>query len=205
MLSLYELHTDTGTHIHSRKRMIDSICPPLKKSKMKFDQIAVIGFHDEENETDEDKDYVDYGVERMYIKCKTKKYHTQKAIYSIFNDDFPDLSHLTSSSKLVLIGHLVIQEDGSKTFAGLTPEAIYEALFEDCELKQVGSIKFVSCELMDGPFIQDFLTLLKNSPTPNTQVVAYTQKLMIGFDGKLNVDLGEEIGINSAKAYKVKS
>ena len=176
--------------------------PPAALSK--YDHICIMGVfdYDENGETEEEREYIQYGMTRVSEKYKNKKIPYSCHLYDFDRNNIPNLSHLTSSSKIILIGHGGINEYKEFAFAGKEADHLAEILFEDCELSSICAIEFISCNLADSDFIEKFKKALPEEQEP--VIIAYTKPLKMGFSGNLFVDLGECDGIVAANQFKLK-
>lgn len=169
--------------------------------------ISIIGFYGDPNESIIDKEYVQYGVERISERFKQTFSYTQHGICDIYKNLYPNLSHLADDGDLYLIGHSSVNRFHEPTFADKEADHIVELLFEDCELSNAKSITFISCNLGLGTFLSKFKSAINNNEyledKPKPLLFAYTKPIKVSLQGTLWVDHGEDLGFETAEQFKV--
>lgn len=177
-------------------------------STSKYDQTFILGMHHIDG-TDcvEDKEYIVYCSNNLKQKYDSKMHPCQVAFYDIEQETYPDLTHLTSQSRLMLIGHgTYIANANMVGFAGREVEQVVEAIFEDCELHEVKTLKFISCKLGAGDFLDQMKTAieaLETGPKMMPQIEGYSAPIYVSMSGEIAADCAEE-GIQIAKPFKIK-
>lgn len=168
----------------------------------KYDQTAIIGFYADENESQEEKEYIDYGCKRLMQKFQQENHPAFSAIYNLEGDP-PSLSGLTENSRVILIGHSRKNCLGETLFSGKEHDHVAEILLEDCDFSRAKTLKFVSCKLGNSDFLSDLRADLVDKVKAMPILVGYSKPLKMSFFGSLCVDLGEDEGIVSARPYRV--
>ncbi len=174
----------------------------------KYDQTFILGMHHIDGmDSEEDKEYIVYCGNNLKQKYDSKMHPCQAAFYDIEQETYPDLTHLTSQSRLILIGHgTYIANANMVGFAGREAEQVVESIFEDCELHEVKTLKFISCKLGSGDFLDQMKTAietLETGPKIMPQIEGYSALIYVSISGEIDADCAEE-GIQIAKPYKIK-
>ncbi len=176
-------------------------------SKKPTYQKSVIGLYGDPDESIIDKEYIQYGVERVSARFIQMRSYTQHGFYDLYQNLYPDLSSLASDGDLYLIGHGSVNRYVEPTFADFEADHVSELLFEDCGLINAKSITFISCNLGTGTFLSKFNTAINNSDylvaKPKPLLFAYTKPIKMSLDGTLWIDNGEDLGFETAEHFKV--
>ncbi|PWY57432.1 hypothetical protein DGG96_01575 [Legionella qingyii] len=123
-----------------------------------------------------------------------------RLFYSSLLESYPDLSQLTSQSRLCLIGH---SAPGKQKFSSCDVDMLVERLVEDCSLKAVKRITFIACYLGETKAFIEELQLKLAHEGIYTEIAAYKAYLVIDSSGHRWVDLGEKDGLVEAGKQKI--
>jgi hypothetical protein len=178
------------------------------KSTAKYDQTFILGMHHiEGKDSIEDREYIVYCCNNLKRKYDNKEHPCQLAFYDIFQDDYPDLKNLTPNSRLILVGHGTYMHDTNLIgFAGRDAEQVAEVVFEDCNLQEAKTLKFISCKLGSSAFLDEMKTIIETSETASKvapQITGYNAPLYVSMTGDIYAECNEE-GIKIAKPFKIK-
>lgn len=164
----------------------------MKIFSQKYDKTVVVEFYSD-------------NLKKRKVIAKTAKdllgahfKEKNRLIYSSQYESYPDLSQLTAQSRLCLVGH---GREGK--FSGCDVDMLVERLIEDCSLKAVKRISFISCNLgKTRDFIEELqLKLAKEDIF--TEIGAYKSYLIVDRSGHRWVDLEDRGGIVEAGKQKV--
>ncbi|KTD02137.1 C80 family cysteine peptidase [Fluoribacter gormanii] len=166
----------------------------MKFFTKKYDQTVVVEFFSDKSTTE------------SVIKENSKNLlgslfkEENRLFYSSLLESYPDLSQLTSQSRLCLIGH---SAQGKQKFSGCDVDMLVERLVEDCSLSAVKRITFIACYLGEAKaFIEELQLKLANEGI-YTEIAAYKAYLVIDSSGHRWVDLGEKDGLVEAGKQKI--
>ncbi|WP_454780603.1 C80 family cysteine peptidase [Legionella sp. WA2022007384] len=123
-----------------------------------------------------------------------------RLFYSALLESYPDLSHLTSQSRLCLIGH---SAQGKQKFSGCDVDMLVERLVEDCSLSAVKRITFIACHLGGAKAFIEKLQLKLADENIYTEIAAYKAYLVVDSSGHRWVDLGAHDGLVEARKQKI--
>lgn len=175
--------------------------------KQVVNSIGIVGIRGETEETEEDRQFVDYCVDRLAKRHQTLKHSPIVSFYDVDMEKYPDFSSLHEQSTMYVVGHGGVNENGYATLANKEADHIAEILFEDCHLPKTEAIHFVSCDLGATAFLPDFKSVLKKEKYVPEHALpllfGYTREVTMSIDGTLWVDNGEELGFETAENYKL--
>lgn len=190
------------------KKRKDLATANSEKNTSKYDQTYILGMHHiDGKDSEEEREYIVYCCNNLKRKYDSKAHPCQVEFYDIEQNSYPDLTHLSPQSRLILIGHgTYIAETNTIGFAGREADQVAESLFEDCDLHEAKTLKFISCKLGSGTFLDQMKTAIKEldtGPKIMPQIKGYSTSLYVSILGDIYADCAEE-GVKPAKSYKIK-
>ncbi|CAM2789210.1 Peptidase C80 family [Legionella steigerwaltii] len=166
----------------------------MKFFSKKYDRTVVVEFYSDK--TRKDDAIKENAKNLLSIHFKEEN----RLIYSSRLESYPDLSQLTSQSRLYLVGH---GEKKKQKFSSCDVDMLVERLVDDCSLKAAKRITLIACHLGEmKEFIADLQLKLAEEGV-YTEVAAYKSYLVVDHLGHRWVDLGEENGLVEAGKQKI--
>ncbi|WP_454785169.1 C80 family cysteine peptidase [Legionella sp. WA2024007413] len=166
----------------------------MKLFSKKYDSSVVMEFFS-------DHETQDKAIKENYKNLLGELFKEENQLfYSSRLESYPDLSQLTSQSRLCLIGH---SAQGEQEFSGCDVEMLVERLVEDCSLSAVKRITFLACHLGGARKFIEELQLKLAEEGIYTEIAAYKADLIVDSSGHRWVDLGEHDGLVKANKQKL--